>query len=337
MLIGELGEEALLRQLRSLFAVTSTGVPVAVGDDAAVIDIPTGHQMVWSTDILVEGIHFLKAWQSARELGRKSLAVNASDLIAMGAVPRYALFTLALDPATEAEYVLELCEGFCELAQEEGIAVIGGDTSASHAGTVISVTAGGLVPAGRAVLRSGAKPGDAVLVVGYLGCAAAGLKLLERGFAGEDYPELVRAFRDPACLLAASQAAVAVGATAMTDVSDGLSTDLSHICAESGAGCRVRQSDLPLHPELIKAASELGWDAVAMMLAGGEDYSLLICVDAAAADAAAASIHEQSGVDVFRIGEITGGRDMVLVRNDGSEETLTAMGFDHFTRPGEPG
>lgn len=337
MLIGELGEEALLRQLRSLFAVTSTGVPVGVGDDAAVIDIPDGHQMVWSTDILVEAIHFRTDWQPARTLGRKCLAVNISDIISMGALPHYALLTLSLSPATEVEYILELCQGFCDLAMEVGVAVIGGDTSASPAGMTISVTAGGLVPEGRAVLRSGASPGDAILVIGYLGSASGGLKLLEGNVSPRDYPGLLAAFLDPACLLGESRAAAAAGATAMTDVSDGLSTDLAHICQESGAGARIFLDRLPVHPDLPRAAERLGWDGEAMLLGGGEDYSLLLTVPPAAADDAVKKISESSDAPVTMIGEIEAGGGIVLVAGDGSETPLAEQGFDHFTRSGDRG
>jgi len=332
LLIGELGEEALLRQLRSLFAVTSTGVPVGVGDDAAVIDVPAGHQMVWSTDILVEAIHFRTDWQPARTLGRKCLAVNISDIISMGALPHYALLTLSLSPDTDVEYIIELCQGFCDLAMEAGVAVIGGDTSASPAAMTICVTAGGLVPAGRAVLRSGAAPGDMILVIGNLGSASGGLKLLQENVMPRDYPGLMAAFLDPACLLSQSQAAAAAGATAMTDVSDGLSTDLAHICQESGVGARIFLDRLPVHPELTRLAANLGCDLKAMLLGGGEDYSLLLTVPPAAVDDTINTIAANSGTLVSVIGEITAGSGITLAAGDGSETPLPEQGFDHFIR-----
>lgn len=337
MLIGELGEEALLTQLRSLFAVTSTGVPVGVGDDAAVIDIPPGRQMVWSTDILVEGIHFLTPWQTARQLGRKCLAVNLSDIVAMGAVPGYALLTLALPPDTRVDFVLELCQGLCDLAVEEGIAVIGGDSSSSIEGMIISVTVGGLVPADEAVLRSGAAPEDAILVTGYLGSAAGGLKLLEQEAAPEVYPELIASFREPRCLSPVAQAAVAAGVTAMTDISDGLSTDLSHLCQESGVGARIYRSRLPVHPQMSTAAESLGWDLESMVLGGGEDYGLLFTFPVASAEDAARHIAQSSGVKVTVIGEITTGRDITIINLDGKILPLAAQGYDHFVHRGQPG
>ena len=180
MLVGDLGEEALLKELRSLFAASAPDVSTGIGDDAAVIDFPPGVQSVWTTDMLIEDIHFQRGWQTPRQLGRKCLAVNLSDLASMAATPRFALLSIGCPAATDLDFVLEFCRGFMSLASEHGVSVVGGDTTASASGIVLSVTLGGWVESGGAILRTGAEVGDAIMVTGDLGGAAAGLRLLQR-------------------------------------------------------------------------------------------------------------------------------------------------------------
>ncbi len=332
MLAGELGEEALLKELRGIFAPTSPGTPVAIGDDAAVIDNPAGFQGVWTTDLLLEGVHFQKDWQTPRELGKKSLAVNLSDLAAMGAEPGWALLSLAFPPETEAEYILELCRGLAEQAAAHGVAVVGGDTTSNPWGLVISVAAGGAVPAGAALTRSGAAPGDAILVTGFVGSAAGGLRLLREG-GGETcaYPVLVEAFIRPAARLAAAAAARQAGASAMTDISDGIASDLRHICEESACGARVVWNNIPIHDQLAAAADRYSWPLADMALAGGEDYELLFTVPAEKAAGAAKAITAETGVPVTVIGDLVAAdRGILLLGPDGSLRPLPVRGFDHF-------
>ncbi|MHB0866172.1 MAG: thiamine-phosphate kinase [Thermoleophilia bacterium] len=330
MLVRELGEEALIDRLRRLFAVTSADVPVAIGDDAAVIDFVSGHQMVWTTDLLLEGVHFLNTWQTPRQLGRKSLAVNLSDIAAMGAAPRFALLSLACSPQTEVEYLLEFCRGFCELAVEWGVAVIGGDTSSTADGLVVSVSAGGQVLTGKALTRSGACIGDSILVTGYLGSAAGGLGLLQDGIDNHRFPCLHQAFVAPVPALAEARLALESGAHAMTDISDGLASDLKHICTASSVGAGISRSLLPVHPEMTAAAAEFGWELDAKVMAGGEDYGLLFTIEAARAQAAVAAIRSATGTPVAVIGEITAAAAVSVIDEQGRHSPMPASGFDHF-------
>lgn len=332
MLVGDLGEEALLKELRSLLASAEPDVPTGIGDDAAVIEMPPATQGVWTTDLLVEGVHFQKSWQTPRQLGRKSLAVNLSDLASMGATPRFTLLSIACPPDTQLDFILELCHGFAELAAEKEMVVIGGDTTASVAGITISVTAGGYVPKNGAILRSGAEVGDSILITGHLGDAAGGLWLLQEEKAG-GYPELINAFLEPQPRLKAGRAAFEAGATAMTDVSDGIASDLRHICEESGAGALLETWQLPSSPELDAAAAEFGWDRERIMLSGGEDYELLFTLPGSIAEQLKAVISGAGAISVTIIGEVMPAEYGIrLVDRDGAGRPLPEHGYDHFRR-----
>ncbi|MHB9111417.1 MAG: thiamine-phosphate kinase [Thermoleophilia bacterium] len=330
MLVGGMGEEALLRKLRGLFAAAGPGVPVGIGDDAAVLDCPEGRQAVWSTDLMLEGVHFLKQWQTPRQLGRKCLAVNLSDIAAMGATPNFALLSIACTPETEIEYVLEIARGFSGLATEEGVAVVGGDTTASTGALTVSVSVGGFVEEGEALLRSGATVGDSILVTGDLGSAAAGLRLVREGESGA-YPDLTSAFLEPQPRIRASLAAVQVGATSMTDISDGLASDLRHICEESGVGAMVEPASLPSSPQMDEAVVRFGWDRESIMLSGGEDYELLFTLPGGIAEQAKEVIAHAAGQQVTIIGEIMPREYGVrLVGRDGSGRDMPPHGYEHF-------
>lgn len=330
MLVGGLGEEALLKKLRDLFASAGPNVHTGIGDDAAVLDCPPGKQAVWSTDLTIEGIHFEKQWQTPRQLGRKCLAVNLSDIAAMGATPNFALFSIACTADTEVDYILELAHGFAGLASEEGVAVVGGDTTASTGGIALSVTAGGYVSHGSALLRSGAVAGDSILVTGNLGSAAGGLRLIREGEA-DAYPDLTTAFIEPAARIKAGLAAVKVGATSMTDISDGLASDLRHICEESGVGALIEPGSLPSSPQLDEAVKRFGWDRESIMLSGGEDYELLFTLPGSIAEQVKEVIAHASGQQVTIIGEIMAQEYGIrLVDRDGSGRDIPPHGFEHF-------
>lgn len=332
MLISQLGEEALIEGLRDLFAATTEGVPVGIGDDAAVIN-GTDRQMVWTTDLLVEGVHFQRGWQTPGELGRKCLAVNLSDVAAMGAVPRYALFSIACPSDTDVDMIMEVSRGFCDLALQEQVAVIGGDTTSSPGPLVLSVTAGGIASAAAPLLRSGARSGDTILVSGYLGSAAGGLKLLIEGGAGR-YQSLVEAFISPKTTSGVAQDALGAGATAMTDVSDGLASDLRHVCVQSGVGAAIDRGRLPVDPLLIEACQEYGWDADELVLAGGEDYVLLFTLPREIAAGAAAVISKKNDMPITDIGEMTSQTGIVLKCEPERECRLPDHGYDHFLKHG---
>lgn len=330
MLVGGFGEEALLRELRGLFTAAGRQVPVGIGDDAAVLDCPTGKQAVWSTDLLVEGIHFEKSWQTPGQLGHKCLAVNLSDIAAMGCAPAFALLSIACPPETEVDYILELARGFAGLANREDVAVVGGDTTASTGALIVSVSVGGFVENGAAILRSGAVVGDSILVTGHLGSASGGMRLLREGETAA-YPELTKAFLEPEPRIRAGLAAVDAGATSMTDISDGLASDLRHICDESGVGAMIEPASLPSLLQLDEAVVRYGWQRESLMLSGGEDYELLFTLPGSIATQVKEIVARKSGQQVTIIGEVMPREYGVrLVGADGAGRDMPRHGYEHF-------
>ncbi len=330
----ELSERELVRGIRKVLSGDAPGVVVAVGDDAAVID-PGRHQGVLTADMLVEGVHFELGATSAHDLGYKAVSVNVSDVAAMGGSPRYGLACLGLSDGIEAAWVMELYGGMREAADEYGMALVGGDTSRADR-AVVSVTVYGEVPTGRAVTRSGARPGEVLVVTGSLGGSAGGLRIARdaarhhtEALSTEWGRALLAVHERPRARVGEGQALAAAGASAMIDLSDGLAIDLARLCEESGVGARVSLPDLPLGPGLVDLASVTDADPVDLALHGGEDYELLAALPPQALERAGRSLVERFGTRLTEIGEITEGTGVVAVRGD-AEEPLEPKGWDHF-------
>lgn len=333
----ELTELELVRAIRKVLSGDAPGVVVAVGDDAAVIE-PGPHQGLLTADMLVEGVHFDLGASSPHDLGYKAVAVNVSDVAAMGGSPRYGLACLGLSRTIEAAWVMELYGGMREAADEHGMALVGGDTSRSDR-AVVSVAVYGEVPAGRAVTRSGGRPGDAVVVTGALGGSAGGLRIARDAARHHTEPlstewgrALLALHERPTARIGEGQALAAAGASAMLDVSDGLAIDLGRLCEESGVGARIRLADVPVAAGVPELAAMIGVDPLDLALHGGEDYELLAAIPAAAAEAAERRLAESFGTPLNVIGELTEGRALVAVGDDGIERPLEAKGWDHFAR-----
>jgi thiamine-monophosphate kinase len=327
-------EDELVRAIRKVLSGEAPGVLVSVGDDAAVVE-PGEHQLLLTSDMLVEGVHFDLSSVSAHDLGHKSITASASDIAAMGGSPRYGLVSLELPATVEAPWVMELYGGIREAADEYGMAVVGGDTTRGEH-HVVSVTAVGAVARGNAVTRSGAKPGDHLVVTGTLGAAAGGLRLAGepphevRGALGSDWGrELVRAYLRPVARVGEGETLAQSGATAMIDISDGLALDLSRICTESEVGARLRLADVPVPQALEELGRVLEIDPLEQALHGGEDYELLACLPPDAVTPAQERIRDRFGTTLTSIGEITTD-GLVAVRADGRETPLEPKGWDHF-------
>ncbi len=311
------------------------GLLQAMGDDCAVIEKEEGRVWLLTMDSLVESVHFDPAWHPPDLLGRKAVSVNVSDVAAMGGEPRFILLSLALPPGFADSRVSAFVDGFTAACRDYGCLLVGGDTVASPAGISISVTAVGEAATGRVLYRAGARPGDTVWVSGPLGLAAAGLDLFRAGAATREpaLRPLLAAHLDPRArtglgrLLAESDMV-----HAMMDLSDGLATDLAHICRRSGVGARIRADLLPRHPGLERAAAILGRDPVAWMVSGGEDFELLFT--AAAGDAAGLGrLAAASGYRLHPVGRIVEGEGVVLVTPGAGgevEEDISFRGYEHF-------
>lgn len=316
----DLTEDELLTAIRRVLSGAGPEVVVPVGDDAAVVH-PGSGDLVLTTDALVEGSHFVRDMITARDLGHKAITVNVSDVAAMAGSPRYALCALTLTDEVDAAWTMELFGGMREACDDYACTLIGGNLARGRDVTV-AITLTGEVAPGRALTRGGARRGDVVVVTGTLGAAAAGwrIKRLRRRPDEEDLAAIRRTDR-PIARVGEAQVLARHGATAMIDVSDGLSLDLSRLCAASGARARIRIADLPAGPRALPEE----------VLGGGEDYELLATLPSAqAAGAARAEIGEAFGVPLSDIGEIEEGRGLVAVEVDGQEHPLTPDGWDHF-------
>jgi thiamine-monophosphate kinase len=295
-------------------------VLLGVGDDAALLEVPPGRVLVAAVDTLVEGRHFLPD-APADSVGHQSLAVNLSDLAAMGAEPAWALLSLSL-PQPDEDWLEGFAAGLYALADRHGVAVVGGDTVRGP--RVVTITALGFVERGQALRRDGAGAGDLVYVSGWPGEAAAGLELLRCGAAVAPGDTLVRRCRYAEPRIALGRALRGLASAAM-DVSDGLLGDLGKLCAASGVGARLDLERLPVSPEL--AARHATGDCERFVLAGGDDYELLFTLPESSAAAAEAAL---AGVcAVHRIGRIEPQAGVRCTRA-GRPVRVEAGGYDHF-------
>ncbi len=330
--LGKLGERGLIARVRRRLGVPGAGVLIGVGDDAALVAW-SGGELLLTIDTLLEDVHFRRATATLREVGAKALAVNLSDIGAMGGEPRFALLALALPPSCSVSDVDDLYAGLGEMAARHGVSLIGGDTCASPDRLVLTLALAGRID-GPPLRRNGARPGDAILVTGTLGAAAAGLAALEHGAPAVPADVLAtvhRAHRVPTPRVQEGRLIRASGAaTAMIDLSDGLTTDLGHIAVESGVGAAVRLSVLPVAEETKIVARALGADPRAWALSGGEDYELLFTATAEHAAALAARLAAETGTPATVIGEIRRIVDGVQFLDDAGNPVAVSPGFDHF-------
>lgn len=273
--LTELGEFGLIGRIRERFPAPE-GV-TGIGDDCAVIPQRSGQDTLVSTDMLVEGTHFLRDRVFPYQLGWKSAAVNLSDIAAMGGQPTATFLSVALPPDLEADWMGEFLRGYAEISARFGAALLGGDTTASPDRICINVAVLGECPAGAARLRSAAQAGDLVCVTGTLGDSAAGLKAILEGVdQNADIQTLIERHYLPLPRVAEGlRLAATPGVHAMMDISDGIGSDLYHILEASGMGAVIDVPALPLSPALQRVCARLGWDAAALATGGGEDYELL--------------------------------------------------------------
>lgn len=276
----------LIRQLARRHGAGRPSVDCGIGDDAAVVSVSAGRQLVLTTDLLAERIHFDLRTASFQDIGYKAAIANLSDVAAMGARPEHVLVALAIPPSCNSSQILRLYRGLMAACRPYRVSLIGGDTSASANGLFLSLTVLGTAPSGTALLRSGARAGDLIYVTGTLGDSLAGLQLLSR-HQGSGASRLSRSHRR--FLILRHRRPVAhcrFGqllsskrlASAAIDLSDGLSGDLRHLCAQSGVGAEIHAAALPLSPALTAYANASRVDPVGLALQGGEDYELLFTV-----------------------------------------------------------
>ena len=339
MEISELGEFGLIDRLTASIPLKDASTITGIGDDAAVMYYGDT-EVLASTDLLLEGIHFDLRYVPLKHLGYKSAIVNFSDIYAMGGIPRQILAGIGVSSRFTVEHIEELYAGIRLACETYGVDFVGGDTSASVTGLVISITCIGNVEKGEALKRSGAQPTDLICVSGDLGAAYMGLQLLERenhvaasagkdfqpNFAGKEYI-LERQLKPEARGdIIKSLKSEGIKPTSMIDISDGLSSELLHICKSSNVGCRVYEDKIPIDFQTAMMAEEFNMNLVTAAMNGGEDYELLFTVKLTDKE----KIDRLKGVSL--IGYITEAKlGSMLISRDGNEIPIKAQGWNSLS------
>jgi len=321
-----LDEFSFIAQIRRSAAVTPE-VAIGIGDDCAALDLPPGEQLLVTSDLLLEGVHFRCDWTSCFDLGAKAAAVNLSDLAAMGARPVGLVLGLGLPDRLDDADRRELVAGFIAEAEAFETALVGGDTCRAQQFLTLSVTAFGTADPRQVVRRGGARPGDRIFVSGTLGDSALALKYLGEGVSPEG--PLARRHHRPTARVSLGRRLAAAGVSAMIDISDGLLADLGHILEASAVGAEISTGELPLSAPFRRDLAG-NPDLLQLALTGGEDYELLFTLppeqELAARRAAA-----DCGVPIGEIGRILPDREAFwLVAADGARSRPEQRGFDHF-------
>jgi len=308
---------------------------VGIGDDCAILKPEAGRVLLATTDLLIEDVHFRRRWATPEDIGWKSLAVNVSDVASMGGRPRWALIALACPEGVGLDEGEAFYAGVQALAKEHDVIVVGGDTAASPQGWIVNITLLGDA-AVKPIMRSTAKVGDAIAVTGTVGRSAAGLALLESATAPGGVADATRLDVTAAHLRPRPRTregqwlAAAGGVTAMIDLSDGLATDLGHLCEESAVGARVELARLPVSPTVHAVAKALDCDALAWATGGGEDYELLLACEPGAFERLASGLAAATGTQLTSVGEMTDAADGVHYLDAGGRAVSVRAGFEHF-------
>lgn len=328
-------EHEFVRWLQSQVSGRSLQVNLGIGDDAAVVRIGRNRDLILTADLSIEGVHFTNRLHPARSVGHRALARSLSDIAAMGGVPRFALISAAFPRTLSRAWIEAFFKGVLNLAERFRVELIGGDTSIVEKGTMIDVTVAGEIKRGKGLLRSGARPGDQIFVSGSLGQSALGLETLKfrarsRKLAGrrrEESREFVAArkshlYPEPRCELGRWLQSTSIP-SALMDISDGLSTDLTRLCEASGTGAKIYVERLP-RPVGVQPEHSLK-----LALSGGEDYELLFTVPERKIPKLPS---RHLGVPLHCIGHICRSRNVTLVLENGSEIPLEPAGYDHFLK-----
>lgn len=334
--VSDVGERGLIERIRRRLPPSPPQLLVGIGDDAAVAAPDRGALNVLTTDVLVEGVHFDRRFSAMSDVGYKAVAVNLSDVAAMGGVPRFVLLSLLLPASTTIADLDDLIDGLLVAAAPAAVAVAGGNLSRSPGPLVVDVTLVGSVGPRKVLRRDGGRPGDALYVTGSVGGAAAGLAWLRANAttprmspADQALAECVARYRRPA---PRTRVGTLLGRTrsagACIDLSDGLADAVRQLAEASGAGARIDAASLPIHPGVPIWCSGVGQDAVDLAVAGGDDYELLFAVPPKRRSRLRAAARLFRGVPVTEIGELTADRALVIARGDHVAEL--PVGYVHF-------
>ena len=333
MTLKSIGEFGFIKKISRGCLIRPDHVIKSIGDDAAAFTIAPDLVSLITTDLLVERIHFIRNSISGFDLGYKSLAVNLSDIAAMGGNAREAFISIAIPPNCSLEYLEALYDGIKSLAARFDVNILGGDTTSSKEDLIINIAVQGTVDRTQILCRDAACPGDIIVSSGYLGNSKAGLHLILNNIPAdtEDFQALYRAHALPEPHLDEGRfLASQPGTHAGIDCSDGLSSDLGHIAEESQVGATLYSDKIPVSEALIKFCSEFNFDPVEYALSGGEDYTLLCTIAPEAVNETAAKFQAEFKRPLFLIGEINEKGGLTMMYPDGSSKPIALTGWNHF-------
>ncbi|MGQ9620712.1 MAG: thiamine-phosphate kinase [Bacteroidales bacterium] len=332
MKLSELGEFGFINRISEMFRDLQMPGTLGIGDDCAIIPYSDTEDYVITTDLLIEEIHFLRDRITPYELGYKSLAVNLSDIAAMGAIPVASFLSIGIPAGYDVEYLDLFLNGYKVLSQKYNVPLLGGDTTKSGKHFMINVGVTGKCGKGNARLRSMAQSGDIICITGFLGDSAGGLEILLSNLPeNEDNLKLIKSHHLPEPQINEGiWLAKHPQVHAMMDISDGISSDLSHILKASRKSAIINLDKLPVSATLNKVASKYGWDIDKLATSGGEDYVLLCTVEADYFDKISSEFYAVFNKNLFRIGEITDGESIIKWKKNGKDIILSRHGYDHF-------
>ncbi len=330
--LAELGEFGLIARFSRQFLEDLPGDITGIGDDCAVIPVDKQKSMLFTTDMLIQDRHFILERIHARDLGYKSLAVNLSDIAAMGGKPHSAYLSIGIPAGLEIEWIDGFFEGIRELAENTGIYFLGGDTTKSPDKLVINIAVIGFIDPERIKEREAARPGDILCVTDTVGDSGGGLRvLLENKTLDPDASRLVKRHHRPRAHLEEGMwLSERESVHAMIDLSDGIESDIQRIMESSAVGAEIEINDIPVSGTLVKVCGKYGWNARETGLSGGEDYCLMITVSPDAYEDLAGEYMHDFGKPLYKIGKITGKKGKPVFTRNGTLVDMEKHGFDHF-------
>ncbi len=334
--LQEMGEFGLIDRIQRLFNGNTDSQGIGIGDDCAVIPIDNDYSMLVTTDMLIEDRHFRRDWISAKDLGYKSLAVNLSDISAMGGKPEHAFLSIGLPDDISPGWLEDFFLQTHTACEQYGVRLSGGDTTKSPRPIVINYTVLGRICKKHIHLRSDAVPGDRIALLGNPGDSGAGFRLLKEQVPVNDnrHLRLIDAHNRPPLFVDEAQfLAQYSGVHALIDLSDGLRPDAGHIAERSNVIMRIELDTLPLSPEFTETCREFSWDMYNLALTAGEDYGLLFTLNPEQADGLARDFESRFGYRFSIIGDVQEGKADVVFKLDGRVKKIQTHGFDHFRSP----
>ncbi len=335
MKLLDIGEFGLINKIAEKFKLVSDSNIHGIGDDCAVIPMNGGESLLITTDILIEDIHFIKNKISAADLGFKSLAVNLSDIAAMGGSPNCIFLSLGIPPDTELKWIDDFFDGLHALAERTEIDLLGGDTSKSDKGLIINIVVMGKCANDKIKFRYGSKAGDIICVTDFVGNSGCGLNLLlqdQENEQNKDHNFLIQAHHKPKANLAEGRwLSEFPEVHSMIDISDGVDSDITRIMESSGVGAEIYLEKLPISEPMKRTANAMNWNPFEIALTGGEDYCLICTLEKEAFSSIAKKFKEKFARDLFSIGRITKNKNIRLFYN-GDEVKFNKKGFDHFNK-----